>query len=352
MGSYWNPLDKDAAIVLSNADKTATNSSEASSYVGVRSAKGRSAGRYYAEFLLGTWNDGGNTVGLATAAYNLAIAGLYLGHDLASVGIGDGFTLLNDVAGPDVLDLAGGSVVMVAGHFDSHKVWIGLDGVWKGDPAAGTGAQFSTLSASAWFLAAKPRGPSNDVTVRTKLDEFTYAPPASFSAWDRDPAAISGDLAATEGADVFSAEGAAFTEIFGALTAEEVADTFAAAGQRGHLGSLAATEGADQFSGFGLRGYHGILSAAEAADAFAAAGRIGARGTLAAIELADTFAGLGTVPQHRPKISTGIRDLGIQSDRPRPIVPDQARPEPAGAASRRRNIASGTRRPQVITTRR
>lgn len=72
----------------------------------------------------------------------------------------------------------------VAINLAAGQMWFSWAGVWVGDPVAGTGHTFDTVSGTVspaiWCTG------SMRANLRLRPDEFDFAPPAGFSAWGTD----------------------------------------------------------------------------------------------------------------------------------------------------------------------
>lgn len=126
---------------------------QASAAVPVRGNVGSSSGKIYAQFYVKSGcGDGLVSFGLVTAAAAMTNGG-YIGHDTGGWGLRD---TLGDIlnggfvgSGPKFVN---GDVVMLAADLDAHRLWFGKNGVWTGDPVAGTGGV--ALPAGTYYVAA------------------------------------------------------------------------------------------------------------------------------------------------------------------------------------------------------
>ena len=178
----WNPLDKSANVSLSGGDLIATLSS--ANWGGVRANIGNITGKWYWEITCtGTYSgDAQNLVGIShTADY------LYPGttkHGWARQGNGlkrhnNGSTAYSDA-------IVSGDVFGFAVDIDAGKVWTSKNGVWVGDPVAGTGEMYE-----ATFRPIYPAvgAPDTNITWTANFGDsaFTYAVPAGYnSGWYAD----------------------------------------------------------------------------------------------------------------------------------------------------------------------
>lgn len=78
--------------------------------------------------------------------------------------------------------------VMMAVDFDNSLVWFGLNGVWNGDPGAGTGGIDISGSLSGNLHAAmgmyNSTGSAPSITGHFTANDLTYLEPTGFTAWD------------------------------------------------------------------------------------------------------------------------------------------------------------------------
>lgn len=69
----------------------------------------------------------------------------------------------------------------VAINLETGQMWFSWNGVWSGDPVAGTGESFDTVDGTVypaiWITAP------HEATLRLRADEFTYPIPAGFQEW-------------------------------------------------------------------------------------------------------------------------------------------------------------------------
>jgi len=194
----WNPSDKGPDAALSNGNLTATYSPTISpSSSGVRATRGRSTGKYYFEARLDIVAAGNNTpaVGVANASWvltpNCAAGGLGSWLIQAANGFGYNGSSGNAFIGTSTT----GDILMFAIDFTAGKIWYGKNGTWfAGNPAAGTGATWSTITGTL-FPACQVLGASPPTcTARFAASAFTYTPPSGFSAWDDGTASAPHDV--------------------------------------------------------------------------------------------------------------------------------------------------------------
>jgi hypothetical protein len=77
-----------------------------------------------------------------------------------------------------------GDIAMIAIDVDTGKAWIGKNGTWIGDPAAGTGNTFSSLPAliAPMVYASINTATSSVITANFGQRPFSYTPPSGFKA--------------------------------------------------------------------------------------------------------------------------------------------------------------------------
>lgn len=79
---------------------------------------------------------------------------------------------------------ADGDIVMIAWNASSRKVWIGKNGTWSGDPAAGTGELFTFGSAQTLYAAMSDDAASaKNLSFLMDPAELPYSSPSGFSGW-------------------------------------------------------------------------------------------------------------------------------------------------------------------------
>lgn len=183
----WSATDKHPDISIDVTGKIATNDAGAPGAVAIRSATGKSTGKWYAEFLL---SDGGAStygcvgVGQATPS----IAGTYRTGDGASdygYYAQDGNKYNNGAGAACSVALVAGQVVSIAFDADTGALWFGIDGTWiSGDPEGGTSAHFDAIPSAEYFLMGSMFDPAETLTLRTAASEIVYTVPATFAAWE------------------------------------------------------------------------------------------------------------------------------------------------------------------------
>lgn len=190
VGSTFSPTVKGTNAILSNGDRNLTRlGATHSSAVGTT---GRSSGLLYFEMKVIANTIGGARiyVGLADGTTTApASLNTFLGGFAESVGLPDGpiqrtaaFTI---VSAPAFASWAVNDVIQTAVDFSSQSIWFGRNNTWHGaTPAAGTtGRAVSFSGVTTLFPAASVYDIGHEVQIATSAAQFTYAPPASFSAW-------------------------------------------------------------------------------------------------------------------------------------------------------------------------
>ena len=177
----WNPSDVHSSVILSNSNKTATKSGVNGFCCGRADTAIPAASKIYFEVV----DDGSAQfgVGLATpsqtlASYvgNQAYGWQYfynsVGHHSGSVGtIGPSYTATD--------------VIGVAIDTNTGYLWFSKNGVWiSGDPAAGTSPTFTDVTGELYPAFTLYTVDTSTGTLRTTVAEFSYSPPAGFSAYE------------------------------------------------------------------------------------------------------------------------------------------------------------------------
>jgi hypothetical protein len=182
----WNPADKHADIGLSGGNMIATKiANDANRSVRATHGKPHTGTGYYEVVLSGGGISVFCLVGLSTASMPVAFAP---GQDANSWGYyqqtGEKYT--NNVLTAYGAGYASGDVISVA--FSNGKVWFARNNVYQGsgNPAAGTGEAFSGIAGTIFPTVSIYRAlaPAHTATGRFRLLDFTYSPPAGFSAWE------------------------------------------------------------------------------------------------------------------------------------------------------------------------
>ena len=182
-GVTWDPADKGSAT-LSNGNLTALRTGAAAGFANVRSTVSKTTGKWYFEvqidieagFMPGVGItsqsvSGDGEFGGGTQGYELRVNGTRYVNTTATGGWSAAF-VANDV-------------MMVAFDMGAGHIWWGKNGTWlnSGNPAAGTSPAATGITGT--HRAAAVCGTSSavgKVTARFASADFTYSPPAGFSA--------------------------------------------------------------------------------------------------------------------------------------------------------------------------
>lgn len=178
----WDPDNDGANLVYSNGDLTAGISVNYD-WEQTLATKPMGTGKHYFEVAVvsNPQISANNVIGIQNGAEDKAS---YVGDTSDGWGYMSNGRYYNSGALTGKPGWATGGVVMVAVDLDNHKLWFGLNGTWDGDPAAGTGAAYSNLTAGDIYPAAAPYHSYVTCTGHFAAGDFTYAPPTGFSAWD------------------------------------------------------------------------------------------------------------------------------------------------------------------------
>jgi hypothetical protein len=179
----WNPNDKGVNITVSNKNLSATGSGAA--WYTVRTTVSKTTGKYYCEMVPAASNSGEYClVGIASADASLST---YVGNDIWSWGWWgkiSGPLYYHAGSGTSAVGFTNGDVIMIAIDIDNDRIWFGKNGTWNGsgDPAAGTGAQYSDVDITTWYFATTLQS-NGSVTINCGQLPFTYTPPSGFSSF-------------------------------------------------------------------------------------------------------------------------------------------------------------------------
>ena len=203
VGSGGNPL------VYTNDNHTVgRGGTTGSTFQQARALDGKSSGKWYAEFLIGTAN---TLIGLGDVNFGPAIAGQGTGPGSSGSG-GNRITLTAagaclDTGGPgnvpaatsrNVLNYANGDVMALAVDFDNKLLWFRKNGAgnWNGsfggasaDPATGVGGiTFAGLveELPLFLIAQLNISSASSITLCTDAsgtNALNFSPPSGFSRW-------------------------------------------------------------------------------------------------------------------------------------------------------------------------
>lgn len=187
---YWNPSDCHPSVVLSSGNAVATRNSDSAAWRSVRSVTSHNSGKWYAEcenLANGTAN-GSAVFGMAHPENLLT---RFPGQTQTSWGV-----QANDPTGKRtyhngfLVDRSGapigiGGVSCIAVNFDAGHIWFGdsVSGWYAGDPAAGTGAQYTFTNNAAWKLMLGLYSNPQSCRLRNKPGENLLTIPTGYSMW-------------------------------------------------------------------------------------------------------------------------------------------------------------------------
>jgi hypothetical protein len=195
-GATWSTTDKTGNITLSNGNKDADSNSTAAQGVRSATAVPNNSGKWYCEVNL-LW-DSGPTDGVSVFGIHNAANGFSTPSNISTVPADmyvfrDDGKLLN--GGGQAPATNWNNAILNVGMlaFDTAvgagKIWFGLNGAWEGagDPGAGTGAQYVSVSNIAvWSIFAGNMGSGAGsgfmhCDIRSAAGEISFAPPSGFT---------------------------------------------------------------------------------------------------------------------------------------------------------------------------
>lgn len=181
------PGRTNANLTLSNANRTITKDATLADGMS-KSSSGKTTGKWYFEAvvlagipspfpsvgiasdaaLLSVWVGGGS--GAAQSSYG------YYGQNGQSYHVSGGIAF--------GATWATGDVIGCAVDLTTGKIWWSKNNVWQasGNPAAGTGSQYTLTASLLYFAAVSVYGNAEQITIRLAAPELSYAPPAGFVA--------------------------------------------------------------------------------------------------------------------------------------------------------------------------
>jgi len=170
----WNSADKDPDITLSNNDLTATNGGVGA----VRATESKTSGKWYWEVVAG-----GGAVGIGTSSANL---GDFPGKDAHGYGYHSMGRIYHTNGWLGRASFNNTNIIGVALDLDNNKLWFLKDNVPinGGDPAAGTGEDYSGLSGTFFPMWG---GTGSEATAYFTSGGQAYSPPAGFSIFQSPP---------------------------------------------------------------------------------------------------------------------------------------------------------------------
>lgn len=183
--SKWDTaVSASGQATYTNSDRQMTSAGGPHTWVNARATVSRDEGLRYFEVYSSSYGSG-NVVGVCTAGQ---IMSSDTSPSTANGGNCWGASGTNvrwsTIPGTGALPGgSGGSITRgVAINFASGKMWFSVDGVWVGDPVAGTGESFNTLIAGTLYPATW-HAPASTTLLRLRTDELSYPPPTGYSAW-------------------------------------------------------------------------------------------------------------------------------------------------------------------------
>ena len=193
-GPYWNPADCHPSVVLSSGNAVATRNSDTAAWRCVRSVTSHNSGKWYAECenLANGSVNGSLTFGLADQEMALT---LKPGSNTGSWGAQANDanvknTFWNNIPtsrpGPPI---GVGGVVCIAVDFGGGeipgRIWFGdsESGWYAGDPAAGTGAQYTFAANTTRKLILGLFSNPQSCRLRNQPGENLLTIPSGYSMW-------------------------------------------------------------------------------------------------------------------------------------------------------------------------
>lgn len=194
MAVTWNPADKAPSISLTNGNLTASILGAESAADGIRATEAKSSGKWYWEIdtsdSTSPQNFLGHGIGVCDGSYDLISSplGVQVGNAWS---FGEVYLVTSDRKYHDGTGESGGGtdwdkqLISIAVDFDLNKIWWAVDGVWRGDPAAGTGEAYSNLTGYPLFPAmSMDTGAGIQVgIVNFGETAFAYTPPSGFAGF-------------------------------------------------------------------------------------------------------------------------------------------------------------------------
>lgn len=177
----WNPSDKGANIVLSGRSAMGGGGV----FNAVRATMGRSTGKYKWENQITSVTTATSVSGFATSSMSL---GGFVGASAQSCGLQafGGQTSVNGFTSgaPIGIGFSVGDVMTFAVDLDVHKIWIGKNNTWFGDPVAGTDPWVTYNTGLTLYPAFSSADSANTATARFAASDFTGASALGFLPWD------------------------------------------------------------------------------------------------------------------------------------------------------------------------
>lgn len=178
VGAAWNSADKDADITLTSSDHIARwDSSGSVDKTGcVRANMGKSSGKWYWEVLRGTQSTFNERIGIGTSSASLANA---LGSDASGYAYASDGTKVNGGSSSAYgtgYNSSSAPNIGVLLNMDDGEVTFRLNGVSQG-------VAFTALSGTFYPMVydSIANGSIHQMTIKTSLDELTYAVPVGYN---------------------------------------------------------------------------------------------------------------------------------------------------------------------------
>jgi len=180
----WNPFDQNVNVTLTGGNLTAQVLDNANSVASVRATLSKTTGKSYYEVTVDTGSFvSGNECWIGIANSTQSLGPQAPGGSVNSWAYGCGGSFRYDGAGGSSSSYDAGSVVMVAVDHDAGKIWFGKNGVFSGDPVAGTGEAFLSVTGAVFPIfgsADHPVFSGYKITANFGASSFAYMPPTGF----------------------------------------------------------------------------------------------------------------------------------------------------------------------------
>lgn len=182
--SQWVPSTGSTYLSYLNSLSTVQTGAIPPTWANVRTDASRADGRRYFEVNIDDYGNG-SVVGVVTQDQDMTIDASPDTSHFGSCWGASGTNVLwtTNPGGAGTLPGGDGNALVrgVAIDHATGQMWFAWDGVWSGDPVAGTGESFDTVSGlvypAIWITSP------HKATIRLRADEFTHPIPAGFSAW-------------------------------------------------------------------------------------------------------------------------------------------------------------------------
>lgn len=178
--TVWNAADKSANLAITGGLQV-THPTGAYTFGAVRADGFKTTGKHYFEAVYTVSGNVGVGVANATAALG------NIGTDTnGSVYFNSGYVSYNgNIA--SYTAMGAGDILGVAFDADAALLWYSRNGVWNGNPAAGTGG-LSVPGIGTFYPVTSSQYPEDDITANFGDTAFAYSAPAGFSAFGGAPA--------------------------------------------------------------------------------------------------------------------------------------------------------------------